>query len=51
MEGPRAGRRTIGELAGHEVNLEIEGVQDKININPLSHHGMIRPKKSKNVEY
>ena len=29
MEGPRAGRRTIGEVAGHEINLEIEGVQDK----------------------
>ena len=24
-----AGRRTIGEVAGHEINLEIEGVQDK----------------------
>ena len=22
------GRRTIGEVAGHEINLEIEGVQD-----------------------
>ena len=29
MEGPRAGRRTIGLVAGHEINLEIEGVQDK----------------------
>ena len=29
MEGPRAGRRIIGEVAGHEINLEIEGVQDK----------------------
>ena len=28
MEGLRAGRRTIGEVAGHEINLEIEGVQD-----------------------
>ena len=28
-----AGRRTIGEVAGHEINLEIEGVQDKIKIN------------------
>ena len=32
MEGPRAGRRIIGEVAGHEINLEIEGVQDKIKI-------------------
>ena len=24
------GRRIIGEVAGHEINLEIEGVQDKI---------------------
>ena len=24
-----AGRRIIGEVAGHEINLEIEGVQDK----------------------
>ena len=32
MEGPRAGRRIIGEVAGHEINLEIEGVQDKKNI-------------------
>ena len=23
------GRRTIGEVAGHEINLEKEGVQDK----------------------
>ena len=30
MEGLRAGRRTIGQVAGHEINLEIEGVQDKI---------------------
>ena len=34
MEGPRAGprvgRRIIGEVAEHEINLEIEGVQDKI---------------------
>ena len=26
---PRAGRRIIGEVAGQEINLEIEGVQDK----------------------
>ena len=24
------GRRTIGEVAGHKINLEIEGIQDKI---------------------
>ena len=24
------GRRIIGEVAGHKINLEIEGVQDKI---------------------
>ena len=29
MEGLRAGRRIIGQVAGHEINLEIEGVQDK----------------------
>ena len=29
MEGPRAGRRIIGEVVGHEINLEIEDVQDK----------------------
>ena len=29
MEGPRAGRRIIGQVAGHEINPEIEGVQDK----------------------
>ena len=29
MEGPRAGRRIIGQVTGHEINLEIEGVQDK----------------------
>ena len=29
MEGPWAGSRIIGEVAGHEINLEIEGVQDK----------------------
>ena len=23
-----AGRRTIGEVAGHKINIEIEGVQD-----------------------
>ena len=28
-----AGRRTIGEVAGHEINLEIEGVQDKKKFN------------------
>ena len=28
MEGPQAGRRTIGQVAGHKINLEIEGVQD-----------------------
>ena len=33
MEGLRAGRRIIGQVAGHEINLEIEGVQDKIKIN------------------
>ena len=33
MEGLRAGRRIIGEVAGHEINLEIEGVQDKKNTN------------------
>ena len=29
-EGPtkRAGRRITGQVAGHEINLEIEGVQD-----------------------
>ena len=40
MEGPTdhqydrmavgAGRRTIGQLAGHEIHLEIEDVLDKI---------------------
>ena len=30
MEGPRARRRITGQVAGHEINLEIEGVQDKI---------------------
>ena len=30
MEGLWAGRRTIGQVAGHKINLEIEGVQDKI---------------------
>ena len=40
MEGPRAGRRIIGEVAGHEINLEIEGVQDKIKIKPM--RGMCR---------
>ena len=29
MEGLWAGRRTIGQVAGHEIDLEIEGVQDK----------------------
>ena len=29
MEGLRAGRRIIGQVAGHKINLEIEGVQDK----------------------
>ena len=33
---PQAGRRTIGQVAGHEINLEIEGVQDKINKSPTS---------------
>ena len=33
MEGLRSGRRIIGQVAGHEINLEIEGVQDKINKN------------------
>ena len=28
MEGLRAGRRIIGQVAGHEINLEIEGVHD-----------------------
>ena len=37
MEGPRAGRRIIGEVAGHKINLEIEGVHDKINKYPLSY--------------
>ena len=32
-EGPRAGRRTIGKVAGHEIHLEIEGVQDNNNNN------------------
>ena len=42
MEGPTdhqydavavgAGRRTIGQLAGHEIHLEIEDVLDKIEI-------------------
>ena len=31
MEGLRAGRRIIGEVAGHEIHLEIEDVQDKKN--------------------
>ena len=35
MEGLRAGRRTIGQVAGHEINLEIEGVQDKNKINRI----------------
>ena len=26
----KVGRRPIGEVAGHKINLEIEGVQDKI---------------------
>ena len=26
MEGPRAGRRTIGQVAGHMIHLEIEEV-------------------------
>ena len=30
-DGPRAGRRIIGEVAGYEINLEIEVVQNKIN--------------------
>ena len=30
MEGLRAKRRIIGQVAGHKLNLEIEGVQDKI---------------------
>ena len=29
------GRRIIGEVAGHKINLEIEDVQDKINKNIL----------------
>ena len=29
MEGLRAGMRTIGQVAGHEIHLEIEDVQDK----------------------
>ena len=32
MEGLRAGMRTIGQVAGHEIHLEIEDVQDKIKI-------------------
>ena len=32
MEGPRVGRRTIGQLAGNEINIEIEGVQDNKKI-------------------
>ena len=31
MEGPRVGRRIIGEVGEQEINLEIEGVQDKIH--------------------
>ena len=29
MEGPRAGRRTIGQEAGHEIHLEIEDVLEQ----------------------
>ena len=29
MEGLRAGRRIIGQVAGHEIHLEIEDVQDQ----------------------
>ena len=44
MEGLRAGRRTIGEVAGHEINLEIEGVQDKIKINSKELKGFLTKK-------
>ena len=30
-EGLQAGRRTIGQVAGHEIHQEIEDVQDKKN--------------------
>ena len=33
MEGPRAGRRTIGQEAGHEIHLEIEDVLEQKNKN------------------
>ena len=33
MEGLQAGWRIIGQVAGHEINLEMEGVLDKIKIN------------------
>ena len=29
-KAPEAGMRTIGQVAGHEINLEIEDVLDKI---------------------
>ena len=32
MKGQRAGRSIIGQVAGHEINLEIEGVLDEIEI-------------------
>ena len=35
MKGLRAGRRTIGQVAGHEINLEIEGVRDKKNVSKV----------------
>ena len=51
MEGPRAGRMIIGQVARHEINLEIEGVQDKKN-KLISFHfkivlSLLFPKKSK----
>ena len=34
--------RTIGEVAGHEINLEIEGVQDKKKLSQLLIKSMIK---------
>ena len=31
MEGLWPGKRIIGQVAGHKINLETEGVQDKKN--------------------
>ena len=38
QEGPHkgTGRRIIGQVAGHEIHLEIEDVLDKIKINRVA---------------